>query len=243
MAESSSSPFGPLLREAVVIVASILVAFAIDAWWDTRQERDQTEAYMDALAEDFQAARAELDRAVGLHEWILDAADAIMAWEAAGADPAGCEDLRYSLALLLAFPTFDPPGGTVETILGSGRADLIEDPALLRELTRWTSLVQDFQTEEGHANAHLADMVVPMMQGAMDMKRVITIGAYTWSTDDEDPVPCAFLASQSFQSVVFRHWVWHRAALEEEVPPLRESMSTVLALLERRRTAPGVEDQ
>lgn len=30
---------GKLFREGVVIVASILLAFAIDAWWDERKER------------------------------------------------------------------------------------------------------------------------------------------------------------------------------------------------------------
>jgi hypothetical protein len=178
MSQATGRTTGPLLREGLVIIASILIAFAIDAWWNTRQERDQAEAYMDALQEDFEAAKAELDRAVGLQLGIIDAADAVMSWEEEGADPARCEGLRLTLAWLSAFPTFDPPEGTVQTILSSGRADLIDDPDLLRELTRWTALVQDFRNEEERANSYLADVLLPLLQTSMDMKNVLTAGRY-----------------------------------------------------------------
>lgn len=216
-----------LLREGLVIIASILIAFAIDAWWDARQERDRTEVYLSALADDFRDARAELDRAAGLHEGVVAAADALMRWEAEGADPDLCADLRDEISWMLAYPTFDPARGTVETILGSGRVDLIDDPGLIREITRWTSLVDDIQREEAQANEHLAEVIVPMVQEAMDLKHTLDFGQFVWTEGVLDPVPCAFLADRTFQSAVYRHWTWHSAVLLE-VEPLRDSMDGVL---------------
>lgn len=44
-----SIPVQRILVEGLVIVASILAAFAIDAWWDTQQEEEKFEAYYAAL--------------------------------------------------------------------------------------------------------------------------------------------------------------------------------------------------
>ena len=49
-----------LLVEGAVIVASILLAFGIDAWWDARTERTQERALLTALAEDLAATKEVL---------------------------------------------------------------------------------------------------------------------------------------------------------------------------------------
>jgi hypothetical protein len=67
---SSSSSFarrarwGFLLLEAVLIVVSILLAFAIDAWWEGRQEEARRVDLIGALREDFATTSAMLDEAV-----------------------------------------------------------------------------------------------------------------------------------------------------------------------------------
>ena len=48
-----------MLMEGVLIVASILLAFAIDAWWDARQERAGLNDHLAALAEDVAEAKAD----------------------------------------------------------------------------------------------------------------------------------------------------------------------------------------
>ncbi len=60
MSESSSRglPWLRILVEGVVIVGSILLAFAIDAWWDGRQDRTQEQAYLRMLATDMQETLA-----------------------------------------------------------------------------------------------------------------------------------------------------------------------------------------
>ncbi len=62
-------PWKRILVEAAAIVASILLAFAIDAWWETRREDDLATSYIDRLKTDI-----EVD---------LDAYEVTVEWSAA----------------------------------------------------------------------------------------------------------------------------------------------------------------
>jgi hypothetical protein len=55
------------LVEGIVIVVSILLAFGIDAWWDSTQDDELRAAYLIALKNEFEAAAAEMDDQIGDH--------------------------------------------------------------------------------------------------------------------------------------------------------------------------------
>lgn len=54
--------------EGVVIVVSILLAFALDAWWDSRGQRREEIQVLENLRADFQVAGSQLDRYLILNE-------------------------------------------------------------------------------------------------------------------------------------------------------------------------------
>lgn len=56
------APWARILAEGLVIVASILLAFGIDAWWDRAQERREELGYLVALHSEFEQAAEELAR-------------------------------------------------------------------------------------------------------------------------------------------------------------------------------------
>jgi hypothetical protein len=78
MLEQTSLPVarrrGFLLTEAVLIVASILLAFTLDSWWDERKERVEETEILQGLQEEFLQNRATLNFRVA-----LDAVDGILA--------------------------------------------------------------------------------------------------------------------------------------------------------------------
>ena len=51
-----------LLLEALVIVASILAAFALDRWWDVRRAAQEQQQVLEGLRSEFRGAKAELER-------------------------------------------------------------------------------------------------------------------------------------------------------------------------------------
>ena len=228
---------GPALRESVVIILSILAAFSIDAWWDARGERVQARAFLEALSVDFEAAEAELDRVRGLHELVAAASDQLMTWADGGDPVSACRESADPYTALLARPTFDPPMGTVQTILSSGRADLVPDRTLLRELTNWSALVEDLKIEEQQAIRHLEAEVFPTLRDALDLKYAVRSGPYIWPGAERRDIPCDLVASIAFQSVMYRNWELHQGALREEIPPLARTIEAV-----KRLVAAGLEE-
>ena len=91
-------PWLRLGAESVAIVGSILLAFAIDAWWDARVERTEEQAHLMALQDQF-------ERTLVLHEQqvseLADAEDAtreLLGLDAIGVQGNGME--RFYTQLL-----------------------------------------------------------------------------------------------------------------------------------------------
>jgi hypothetical protein len=55
MPVNKNRPWSRLIAESLAIIASILVAFAIDAWWQDRQERKDERQYVSSLRQEFSA--------------------------------------------------------------------------------------------------------------------------------------------------------------------------------------------
>ena len=60
---NTNIPFKRLFVEGFVIVISILLAFAIDAWWDRQQESEQEAALLMSLLADFRLLEEQLSEA------------------------------------------------------------------------------------------------------------------------------------------------------------------------------------
>ena len=114
---------GRLLLEGVVIVGSILLAFALDTWWSNRRERADELAVLENLEQEFRSAGEQLDVYIALHQRIAHAIGLTV--EAAQVAIANGDSTIVvpDTALTLAFigPTFDPRLGTLEGLLSAGR--------------------------------------------------------------------------------------------------------------------------
>ena len=66
---SRSDLWSRLSLEGLVIVVSILLAFALDAAWDDRQERIRRDEYLHVLEDEFRSAAEEMEEQIQDHEW------------------------------------------------------------------------------------------------------------------------------------------------------------------------------
>ncbi len=67
-------PLTRIFAEGIAIVVSILLAFAIDAWWDGSREREREATVLEGLQTEFEANRERLEYNLGRHERVEDAA-------------------------------------------------------------------------------------------------------------------------------------------------------------------------
>lgn len=141
-------PWLRLGAEAAAIIVSILLAFAIDAWWDQRLSRGEERDVLAALESEFQANRSQLLEVIE----VLETAQRRFAY-LDGLDEASVASLPADsvgpLIAALASPrTFDANRGTVDALVGSGKLGLLQDAALRSALTTFLGTVDDAEEDE-----------------------------------------------------------------------------------------------
>jgi len=145
MTESRIIRWRTITVEAVAIVLSILLAFAIDAWWAEKKESDVEHVALLALRSDFVASSEQL--AVVLRS--LESAQVNFArFQAANtaelieSDP---DVNRLFLTALVKNHTFDPVTATLDALANDGRLGLISDTQLLAQLSNWQRSLDNIQ--------------------------------------------------------------------------------------------------
>jgi hypothetical protein len=220
------------LLEFTTIVVGILGAFGIDAAWERRGERAQEAALLAALTTDFHGARSDLERVMEVHDSVLWAADLLMSVsnriDLPQTDP---ETLAAAVVWTLANPTFDPPTGTVETILGSGRVDILRDQSLVQELTRWSAIVQDMKEDEMVANEHLYDSLFPVYAEHLNLRDVVRTGPYVWPGTKGGIGDFDFLLDNGAQSALWWLYGLHSNVVSRSGGDVAAAIDRILMLL------------
>ncbi|MFK8041752.1 hypothetical protein [Congregibacter sp.] len=130
-----------LALESVAIVGSILLAFAIDAWWAKSEEAVKRDALMRNLKAEITANILALERitqAQTLHAQKVLRYVRILN----GAEPSPPVDeldtLKYAIII---HPTYHPSFGVLDVLIQSGSLILLQNPELQAELADLKSFV------------------------------------------------------------------------------------------------------
>lgn len=166
-----------VLAEGGVIVGSILLAFALDAWWEDRQQADELRDQLAVVADEMQSARDALQMALNAHAWNAELAAALRA-ELARVEPGARATVPDTLLGPL-FPqtTADVTTGSLEAFIAAGGLELVPDPVVRRDLLTWRTRVEDLQDDEIHLrNFAAADLAAYLRANAA------VANAESWST-------------------------------------------------------------
>lgn len=224
-----------IVAESIAIVASILIAFSLDAWWDGRSERARETALLTALEEDFSGAAEGFEIAKTGHITEVQSSKELIDYGESGQIPV---NLRSRIDTLVSAQfsrrIFDPPMGTVQSILGSGRIDLITNPELITELTRWSSAVEALQRTELDSRRHFNDYVFPFLANRLDLKDLDkgfpAFVDYPWQQGPADAY--RIVLDQEFQNLIYMRWVLLQNVVTEFLPPVEDGLTRMQALLE-----------
>ena len=168
-------PWLRFLGEGVVIIASILLAFAIDAWWGGRQEARIAAEYLSALEAEFEAARFEMEQQIGEHTRQLAAIDSLLSGLARGETGGRLWRWVDDLSGVYVYGPYHP---VFQDLANAGGPDLLTSPELrlallrygqsrdflavisARELQLWEDLMQPFLLENTDAALHTGESPV-----------------------------------------------------------------------------------
>lgn len=125
------------LRDAALIVVSILIAFALDAWWDGQSRAAEEREALVALQTELAGSRAELDSVMAFNRGQIETINRIL-------------DREQDATFLRAFAggmTFDPSLGAVEAILAGG-LDRISSPGLRAAIAAWPGVLREIEVDQ-----------------------------------------------------------------------------------------------
>jgi len=137
MADSRIIPWKTIAAEAVAVVVSILLAFAIDAWWTDKKESEVAHSALLALRDDFKASSQQLATVILSLETARTDFSRFRLSTAAELAESDLDTNRRFLTALVKNHTFDPVTTTLDASANDGRLGLISEARLLSQLSNW----------------------------------------------------------------------------------------------------------
>lgn len=166
---SRSIPWTRILVEGVVIVFSILLAFAIDAWGAEREAEKKARRELAVVVEELREGRHEIEVMGRWHGRLGDGIGSLatILQERATGAPVHVPDTLLAGAVL--FPVTDPPTAVLNAFLGSGHLERLRNERLRRGLANWRALVDDMRGDELRGRNFEDSELMPYLRAEFDM--------------------------------------------------------------------------
>ena len=223
--------------EAAAIVASILLAFAIDAWWSSRSEQARTEELLRALevewASDLQRIDQTVDQSDKKKRALVRAVNFYYS-EESSLTPEVAMDIYRTL---LIGGTYKPSLAAHTALLTYG-LDRINDVRLRTAIAKWPTELAEVLPEQMARREFILSEVRP------SLARVAHNLGQPWYDGEDDfyfrsyGLESSQLAFASFNDdnyiYLIRHWVYLLDDYQFNLETLHSALTENLALLEAR---------
>lgn len=147
MNQSQRIPWNQLAAEGLVVVVSILLAFAIDAWWDGYLEDRRESKQLAAMREEFSASSAAIDEVLDSIQEHANGVDELISV----LKSADAESIQVSGRLLgyaIGWRTSDVSTSTLDTLIASGELNQLKNEDLRRDLAGLPAFLLNITEDE-----------------------------------------------------------------------------------------------
>jgi hypothetical protein len=134
-------PWKRTIVEAAAIVASILLAFAIDSWWEERSLRIEEQQVLQGLREEFLSVRNVLSEHLSEHLYNLRILEDFLIAAEGGNKKRRGPIVDATVGVLTSPMTSDLGSGTLSALISSGRIEILTSKTLRANLTSWEGVI------------------------------------------------------------------------------------------------------
>jgi len=172
MPDNQAIPWRRVSVEAAAIVASILLAFAIQAWWEQRNETDLEQRILSALLKEFEQNDRLLQDASELYEGGYTIA--LDTFKYLDRDTAEFDEAQFGLLIrgLLSGRTIHLESGAHDALLASGELSIIRDETLRNRLAAWPSYVAEWSEEEAAVFSFNQEILTPSLSSYVRLRNI-----------------------------------------------------------------------
>jgi hypothetical protein len=138
--------FAKALGEIAIVTAGILIAFALDAWWDNRATAEREQIHLRALASDFQQNVELLRVLIKTEDDVMSGSRALLEL-AEAQEPIERKTLVELMGRVFNSNRYEPVMGAYEALVNSGGLMLIRDEPLRAALAEFAARVEGTDAE------------------------------------------------------------------------------------------------
>ena len=176
----SRLPWKRIVVEGGAIIVSILLAFAIDAWWDAVQDRARERQALVGLQEEFTENRRRLEGNMGRHARTQAASVALIELSDARSEVPADSLARLLRAVFVDAYSYNPSGGVLEGLIASGELRLIRSQDLRGLLATWPGQLEENSEDEAWVFKDVQDVYTPFLNSVLPTRDI-------WATGVELP--------------------------------------------------------
>ena len=218
------------IYDSLVIIGSILIAFTIDAWWSNKSNLQQKEALLVNLKQDFEGSREQLEELKLNHYKIEKNLETLLVWsEQESLSEENIIKFDSVLGAIWWRQVYDPQMGTLESIINTGRFDIIGNNELLSQLTKWVSLIKNLNEVETSKVEHFYNFIYPYLSSRTSLKNMDkgVPRKVVWIHQSTDTYK--LLKEEKFQNLLYMHWVlqWN---VNIQIPNIEDTLESILKI-------------
>ena len=229
--------------EGFAIVASILLAFWIDASWDGWQERREEQRILGSLQSEFRSNQAHLTERTQFHK---DVEHAIRLLLNEAALPASMLSDDKIDALIGTASWFDTSStfemSAVDSVVLGGNLSIIDNESLRQRITGWSRDVAEVMRTEAQDYDTFSDVWMPFLRDNAYLPQVHNAIDTQPGTGEEDYIPdlplgphatkhSDLLKDRGFQNVLL-HRLWVQGDILNKYKEIEPALSTLIQLLD-----------
>lgn len=129
--------------EGVMIVASILVAFTLDASWANYQESRLERRILVELRDEMESARVRIEASMAELEIVVESSREVIERLGPDTDPFTPAEAEALFTRILSLNTLEVPSSVLSSVVATGQIGLISNVPIRKALAEWPALVAD----------------------------------------------------------------------------------------------------
>ena len=241
MTEPNNIPWKRLTAEGAAIVASILLAFWIDAWWDNRVEQNAFSKNLFALEQEISRNLAHMEERLSRVETNFKKLDGMFQFLNDPDRQILPEELAQDIGQIYSIHGSDLTHSAFDVVMSPGNLRLVKDTELRISIVQTKESITDVDEMFGFLWDDYTDHQAPFL------KRHFVISDFGWNEDElllqqsglHHPVPAAkfsidyaALRTREFWNLLY-HWRASYLDASRSILEAKEHHQATLALLER----------
>lgn len=215
--------WGQAAGEAVLILLGILLALAVDTWWEERAERRTEREYLQALATELREMTTYVEgverRAVEIQEAGRELLTVSSNWDSEAVSSDSLAALLVSLSLE---GEWSPPTTVYEDLVNTGTVEIIRSEAVRRGLNELMASVDWVEGRQVRHNEFFWGEMDPYFRQQLP---ILAVFAYEGLGTSESWTPGAFVRTEEFRNLV--------AVKSMTAVDVRDGAAELIGLIER----------